>query len=96
MVNKTFGQIMETGKLKLFKSLKPEFKDGEQKRDFIYVKDAVEMTIFFDAENERGAHRTEFSILAQVRLLHGFNLPAQYSKLLARNPLLNSSICLKT
>lgn len=36
---KAFHQISQTGKLKLFKSYKPEFKDGEQKRDFIYVKD---------------------------------------------------------
>jgi ADP-L-glycero-D-manno-heptose 6-epimerase len=49
MVNKAYKQITETGKLKLFKSLKSEYKDGEQKRDFVYVKDAVEMTIFFDA-----------------------------------------------
>src|SRR4030095_13581780 len=36
MVNKTFGQVMETGKLRLFKSYNPEYKDGEQKRDFLY------------------------------------------------------------
>jgi ADP-L-glycero-D-manno-heptose 6-epimerase len=54
MVNKAFGQIQETGKLKLFRSLLPEYKDGEQKRDFIYIKDAVEMTLFFDPFNEAG------------------------------------------
>lgn len=36
-----FNQIKETGKVKLFRSYKPEFKDGEQLRDFIYVKDVV-------------------------------------------------------
>lgn len=36
-----FNQIKETGKVKLFRSHKPEFKDGEQLRDFIYVKDVV-------------------------------------------------------
>lgn len=36
---KAFHQIRETGRLKLFKSGHPNFKDGEQKRDFIYVKD---------------------------------------------------------
>lgn len=36
-----FNQITETGKVKLFRSHKPEFKDGEQLRDFIYVKDVV-------------------------------------------------------
>lgn len=58
MVNKAYSQILQTGKLKLFKSLKPEYKDGEQKRDFIYIKDAVEMTLFFDPFNEAGKNET--------------------------------------
>lgn len=58
MVNKAYSQILETGKLKLFKSLLPEYKDGEQKRDFIYVKDAVEMTLLFDPFNESGKNET--------------------------------------
>ena len=37
-----FSQINETGKMKLFKSYKDEYKDGEQLRDFVYVKDIVE------------------------------------------------------
>ncbi|MFC5269714.1 ADP-glyceromanno-heptose 6-epimerase [Adhaeribacter terreus] len=41
-----FNQIKETGKLKLFRSHNPEFKDGEQMRDFIYVKDVVEVCYF--------------------------------------------------
>jgi ADP-L-glycero-D-manno-heptose 6-epimerase len=41
-----FKQISETGKMKLFRSHKPEFKDGEQLRDFIYVKDVTEVCIF--------------------------------------------------
>jgi len=36
-------QIRDTGKLKLFKSHRPEWNDGGQERDFIYVKDVVEM-----------------------------------------------------
>jgi ADP-L-glycero-D-manno-heptose 6-epimerase len=44
---KAFEQITSTGKVHLFKSYKPEYADGEQKRDFIYVKDAVDMTLFF-------------------------------------------------
>ena len=36
-----FNQIKKTGKVKLFRSHKPEFKDGEQLRDFIYVKDVA-------------------------------------------------------
>jgi ADP-L-glycero-D-manno-heptose 6-epimerase len=47
LVNKAFGQITATGKLRLFKSHRPDFRDGEQQRDFLYVKDAVEMTIHF-------------------------------------------------
>ncbi|MGD9109507.1 MAG: ADP-glyceromanno-heptose 6-epimerase [Phycisphaerales bacterium] len=44
---KAFEQITATGKVKLFKSLNPDYADGEYKRDFIYVKDAVDMTLFF-------------------------------------------------
>ncbi len=38
-----FHQIRDTGRLKLFKSHRPEWKDGGQERDFIYVKDVLEM-----------------------------------------------------
>ncbi len=38
-----YHQILETGGMKLFRSHHPDFKDGEQKRDFIYVKDVAEM-----------------------------------------------------
>jgi len=47
MVLKAYEQIKRDGKIRLFKSYKPEYKDGEQLRDFIYVKDAVDMTLFF-------------------------------------------------
>ncbi|MBC7425249.1 MAG: ADP-glyceromanno-heptose 6-epimerase [Bacteroidia bacterium] len=40
-------QIKETGKLKLFKSHRPDFENGGQKRDFIYVKDVVEVLYFW-------------------------------------------------
>ncbi len=46
-VIKAFEQINATGKVRLFKSYKPEYADGEQLRDFIYIKDAVDMTLFF-------------------------------------------------
>jgi ADP-L-glycero-D-manno-heptose 6-epimerase len=45
MVHKACEQIRETGRVRLFKSDRPEFRDGEQRRDFVYVKDAVEMTL---------------------------------------------------
>jgi ADP-L-glycero-D-manno-heptose 6-epimerase len=40
--------------VKLFKSYEPEYKDGEQMRDFLYVKDAVDVTLHF-AMQEAGA-----------------------------------------
>lgn len=42
-----YNQISQTGKMKLFKSHHPDYKDGEQKRDFIYVKDVAEVCRFF-------------------------------------------------
>src|SRR5215469_1079 len=45
IVHKAFEQIRSSGSVRLFKSYRPEFRDGEQRRDFIYVKDAVEITI---------------------------------------------------
>ena len=47
VVHKSFEQIQATGKVKLFKSDKPEYKDGEQKRDFIYVKDVADVIYWF-------------------------------------------------
>ncbi len=41
MVLKSYEQIKASGKVKLFQSYRPEYKDGEQKRDFIYVKDCT-------------------------------------------------------
>jgi ADP-L-glycero-D-manno-heptose 6-epimerase len=47
MVRKGFMQAQDTGKIQLFKSYQTEYADGGQERDFLYVKDAVEMTLFF-------------------------------------------------
>ncbi len=44
MVHKAFGQIMAGGTVQLFKSHHPDYADGEQVRDFVYVRDAVAMT----------------------------------------------------
>ena len=41
-----FNQIRDTKKVKLFRSHNPEYKDGEQLRDFIYVKDVVDVCYF--------------------------------------------------
>jgi len=46
VVHKSFGQIKRTGKVCLFRSHREGFRDGWQLRDFVYVKDAVQMTLF--------------------------------------------------
>ncbi len=46
-VIKAYEQITQTGSVRLFKSHNPKFADGEYVRDFIYIKDAVEQTLFF-------------------------------------------------
>jgi ADP-L-glycero-D-manno-heptose 6-epimerase len=47
MVAKAFDQIREAGRVRLFKSHRPDYRDGEQVRDFVYVKDAVDMALHF-------------------------------------------------
>ena len=42
----SYKQINETGKVKLFRSHNPDFEDGKQLRDFIYVKDVVDVMFF--------------------------------------------------
>jgi ADP-L-glycero-D-manno-heptose 6-epimerase len=43
----TFHQIKKTGGMRLFKSHRPDFADGHQSRDFIYITDILDMLIFF-------------------------------------------------
>ncbi len=45
VVHKSFAQVRDEGVIRLFKSHRPDYHDGEQKRDFLYVKDAVKMTL---------------------------------------------------
>lgn len=47
VVHKAFGQVLDRGYLELFKSDRPEYADGEQMRDFIYVRDVVDVTLHF-------------------------------------------------
>ncbi len=54
IVQKAYEQIRESGRVRLFKSYRPEYRDGEQQRDFIYVKDAVEMTLFLAESSASG------------------------------------------
>jgi ADP-L-glycero-D-manno-heptose 6-epimerase len=54
VVHKSFGQVRETGAIRLFKSYRPDYRDGEQKRDFLYVKDAAAMTLHLAANEKAG------------------------------------------
>ena len=46
VVSKAFDQIKQDGKVRLFKSYQPAYAHGDQERDFLYVKDAV--NVFYD------------------------------------------------
>ncbi len=46
VVYHSYKQIMETGKMKLFKSHHPDYEDGKQLRDFVYVKDVINICVF--------------------------------------------------
>lgn len=53
----SFRQINETGGMKLFRSHNPKFKDGEQLRDFIYVKDICKVILFLlETQKESGLY----------------------------------------
>ena len=47
VVAKAYQRVAGEGKISLFKSYNPKYKDGEQMRDFIYVKDTVDVVLFF-------------------------------------------------
>lgn len=47
VINKAYPGVRDNGTMSLFKSYRSEYADGEQKRDFLYIKDALEMTLFF-------------------------------------------------
>ncbi len=52
VICKAYSQIKNSGKLRLFKSYKEGYKDGEQKRDFVYVKDVVKIIYYFHTHPE--------------------------------------------
>jgi ADP-L-glycero-D-manno-heptose 6-epimerase len=54
VVHKAYEQIRNGGTVSLFKSYRPEYADGGQKRDFFYVKDAVDATIYLAEHVEGG------------------------------------------
>ena len=47
LIHKSYGQILREGRISLFKSYRPEYPDGGQVRDFVYVKDVVAEIMFF-------------------------------------------------
>ena len=54
LVHKSTDQVRKEGLIRLFKSYRPDYRDGEQKRDFLYVKDAVAMTLHLAATPTAG------------------------------------------
>jgi ADP-L-glycero-D-manno-heptose 6-epimerase len=54
LVHKSSGQVQTEGVIRLFKSYRSDFRDGEQKRDFLYVKDAVAMTLHLATSKRAG------------------------------------------
>lgn len=51
LVLKAYRQIMNEGKIRLFRSHRDDYRDGEQMRDFFYVEDAAKMTVFLVLDN---------------------------------------------
>ena len=54
LVHKSTAQVQAESLIRLFKSYRPDYRDGEQKRDFLYVKDAVAMTLHLAATPAAG------------------------------------------
>jgi len=83
MVLKAYEKIKQTGHMELFKSHRPEYKDGEQVRDFIYIKDAVEMTLFFMTQKSAngiyniGTGLAHSWLSMAEALFHSMKLPPQ-------------------
>lgn len=69
VAHQAFGQIRDTGKVRLFKSHHPDYKDGWQLRDFVYVKDAVNMTLFLLAHKIHGIYNVG---TGKARSFHDF------------------------
>jgi ADP-L-glycero-D-manno-heptose 6-epimerase len=80
IVQKAYEQIREHGSVRLFKSYRPEYRDGEQQRDFLYVKDAIEMTLHLAQSEATGLFNvgsgTPHTWLELVRpIFHALELP---------------------
>jgi ADP-L-glycero-D-manno-heptose 6-epimerase len=86
MVRRGFLQVLDSGKIRLFKSHNPDYADGDQQRDFLYIKDAIEMTLFF-LDNPKiggifnagtGVVRTWNDLAANVFKAMGRNIEIEY------------------
>jgi ADP-L-glycero-D-manno-heptose 6-epimerase len=54
VVHKAYAQIRDEGLARLFRSHRPDYRDGEQRRDFVYVKDVVDMTLHVAGQGSSG------------------------------------------
>lgn len=54
VVLKAFEQVQSSGGMTLFRSYRPDYADGEQRRDFVYVKDAAAATVFLLQQRQAG------------------------------------------
>src|SRR5687768_5196348 len=91
LVHKAFGQVSETGRIKLFNSHRDDYGHGEQKRDFLYVKDAVDMTLHVAASGHNGLFnvgsgrastwnelaKAVFSALGKAEKIEYFDMPEE-------------------
>ena len=86
IILKSYEQIKESGSIKLFRSHKKKFKDGMQMRDFIYIKDTVDMTLFiYDNHNANGIYnvgtgkaRTFYDLAVNVFTALGKKINIEY------------------
>jgi len=81
VVHKAYAQIRDQGTVELFRSHRPEYEDGEQERDFVYVKDAVAMTLHLAAHPQAagifniGTGRASTWIELVTPIFHALGIP---------------------
>jgi ADP-L-glycero-D-manno-heptose 6-epimerase len=83
VVYHAYNQIKASGKLKLFRSHRPDYKDGEQERDFVYVKDVINVLYYLMLKrkdngiyNLGSGKANTFNELAHA-VFNAMNLPAE-------------------
>ena len=91
LVNKAFDEINATGMIGLFRSYNTDYEDGEFGRDFVYVKDAVDMTLHFMESTSAGC-----SMSVRVRLRRGTLLLMRLLPHSVGSQIFNISICLSS